>query len=99
MIVCLFESTGSKTSDEPTSTVAPNASCASRCSDAAANNVTDNWTCGCSDDCLLKNSCCIDYAAFCLTGRTQIELILFPICHFPPNHVVVVVVVIIFGFV
>lgn len=58
---------------QPSSTVSPNASCASRCSTTTTdqqpeNSNTTSWICGCSDDCLLKNSCCFDYAAFCLTG-------------------------------
>ncbi|XP_045027231.1 MAM and LDL-receptor class A domain-containing protein 1 isoform X1 [Daphnia magna] len=61
---------------QPSSTVSPNASCASRCSTTTTdqqpeNSNTTSWICGCSDDCLLKNSCCFDYAAFCLTGRTE----------------------------
>ncbi|XP_046653524.1 cell wall integrity and stress response component 4-like isoform X2 [Daphnia pulicaria] len=63
----------------PSSTIPPNASCSTRCSTSERTEETANtntssssssWTCGCSDDCLLKNSCCSDYAAFCLTGRT-----------------------------
>ncbi|XP_057377485.2 MAM and LDL-receptor class A domain-containing protein 2-like isoform X1 [Daphnia carinata] len=59
---------------QPSSTAPPNASCASRCSTTAdqqpENTNTTSWMCGCSDDCLLKNSCCSDYAAFCLTGTS-----------------------------
>ncbi|XP_057377486.2 MAM and LDL-receptor class A domain-containing protein 1-like isoform X3 [Daphnia carinata] len=60
---------------QPSSTAPPNASCASRCSTTAdqqpENTNTTSWMCGCSDDCLLKNSCCSDYAAFCLTDGLQ----------------------------
>ncbi|EFX77842.1 hypothetical protein DAPPUDRAFT_105811 [Daphnia pulex] len=34
---------------------------------ANTNTSSSSWICGCGDDCL-KNSCCSDYAAFCLTG-------------------------------
>ncbi|EFX81961.1 hypothetical protein DAPPUDRAFT_317166 [Daphnia pulex] len=60
----------------PSSTIPPNASCSTRCStserteEPANTNTSSSWTCGCSDDCLLKNSCCSDYAAFCLTGES-----------------------------
>lgn len=62
---------------QPTSTIPPNASCSTRCSGAEqpiesnTSNTSSSWTCGCSDDCLLKNSCCSDYAAFCLTGKSH----------------------------
>lgn len=83
---------GSKTGGEPTSTVPPNASCSTRCSSSSQqaegsevegqNSTTMTadvaWTCGCSDDCLLKNSCCMDYAAFCLTGRINHQLFRLP---------------------
>ena len=60
---------------QPTSTIPPNASCSTRCSGAEqpieSNTSSSSWTCGCSDNCLLKNSCCSDYAAFCLTGKSH----------------------------
>lgn len=55
------------------------ASCASRCpagaAEAGSADGKDEWACDCRDDCLLKNSCCVDYATYCLAGESPVWLL------------------------